>query len=51
LIIFIAPKIIGGCDALTFYEGKGIKNMKAALVLKDITQRKIDNDLVIEGYI
>jgi len=51
MIIFIAPKIIGGCDALTFYEGKGSRNIKDALLLKNTVYKNLGNDLAIEGYI
>lgn len=51
IIIFIAPKIIGGKDAPTFFEGKGIRRLKDSLLVKDVKYKKLGSDLVVEGYI
>jgi len=51
VITFIAPKIIGGSDAKTPVEGKGFKYMKDAVLLKDITTKFFDEDIMISGYI
>ncbi|MBE5959597.1 MAG: bifunctional diaminohydroxyphosphoribosylaminopyrimidine deaminase/5-amino-6-(5-phosphoribosylamino)uracil reductase RibD [Lachnospiraceae bacterium] len=48
--IFIAPKLVGGKDAKSPVEGEGIKLMKDAAVLQDITIDKIENDILITGY-
>lgn len=48
---FIAPKIIGGHSALTPVAGQGIKNMRDAIQLKNITYKQIENDLLIKGII
>ncbi len=50
VMIFIAPKIIGGKDAKTPVEGDGIQCMKDALKLKDITISRFDEDILVEGY-
>ena len=47
---FIAPKIIGGHNALTPVEGNGFENLSDAIRLKDITAEMIDNDILITGY-
>ena len=49
--IFIAPKIIGGKDAPSLVEGKGIRKLKKALLLKEIKIRKIGEDFLLEGYV
>lgn len=48
---FIAPKIIGGEDALTPVEGRGASLMKDCLTLQNISVRKIGEDVLIEGYL
>jgi len=48
---FIAPKIVGGSDAVTPVEGDGILYMKDSIRLSDISVSRFDNDILIEGYI
>ena len=49
MIIFVSPKIIGGRNAPTAVEGKGIKRVKAATKLEDIKFRRLGSELIIEG--
>ncbi|MFA5795137.1 MAG: bifunctional diaminohydroxyphosphoribosylaminopyrimidine deaminase/5-amino-6-(5-phosphoribosylamino)uracil reductase RibD [Candidatus Brocadiia bacterium] len=49
--IFIAPKIIGGRDAKTPVEGPGIKLMRQAINLKNISVKSIGPDVLIHGLI
>ncbi|MEK7375852.1 MAG: dihydrofolate reductase family protein, partial [Candidatus Margulisiibacteriota bacterium] len=51
VMFFIAPKIIGGKDALTPIEGSGIKAIKDAIRLKDVEITRFDDDIMVEGYI
>ena len=51
VISFIAPKIIGGIDAITPVEGQGIKTMDEAILLENIDIQRFDNDIMIEAYI
>ena len=49
MVIYVAPKIMGeGLDAIA---GMGTKDIGKILKLKDIQVGKIDDDLLIEGYI
>jgi len=48
---FIAPKIIGGRDAKTPVEGKGIARVNDAIQLRDVTCRRIGTDFLVEGYV
>ena len=48
-LFFIAPKIIGGKNAITSVEGAGIKMIKDAAELKNIKLRKIGPDILIEA--
>lgn len=51
VIIFIAPKIIGGKLAPSLIGGDGILDMNDAIMLHHIKIRRFDNDLMIEGYL
>lgn len=51
VMTFIAPKIIGGKDAITPVEGAGKETMKEALELSKIKLTRFDDDILIEGYI
>lgn len=48
---FIAPKIIGGREALTGVEGEGFAELDQAVELIDIETETIGNDLLIGGYV
>lgn len=51
IMFFIAPKIIGGANAKTPVEGKGIIRVEKALRIKDITATQVGCDILIEGYL
>ncbi len=51
VLFFIAPKIIGGEEALTPVEGEGIKKIKDAIKLKNISIKRFEGDILIEGYV
>ena len=51
VIFYIAPKIIGGEKSKNSIAGMGFSELEEAPSLKDISYRKIGEDLVIEGYI
>lgn len=48
---FIAPKLIGGENAKTPVEGKGIGRMKDAVVLKNVDMEYVGEDILIHGLI
>jgi diaminohydroxyphosphoribosylaminopyrimidine deaminase/5-amino-6-(5-phosphoribosylamino)uracil reductase len=50
-LFFIAPKIIGGRNAITSVEGKGISRMKRAPILEGVKYKTVGRDLLIEGYL
>ncbi|GAB3796229.1 bifunctional diaminohydroxyphosphoribosylaminopyrimidine deaminase/5-amino-6-(5-phosphoribosylamino)uracil reductase RibD [Virgibacillus kimchii] len=50
VVLYFAPKLIGGKDAPTFLEGTGIKLMKDAVELKDTNVEKIGPDFKFIGY-
>ena len=48
---FIAPKLIGGSDALSPIGGKGVELMKDAVLLADQEVTRFGEDVLITGYI
>ena len=48
---FIAPKIIGGRDAVTAVEGEGRATMDDAIVLRDMRCEAVGEDLMVEAYV
>ena len=51
VMFFVAPKIIGGKDAISSVGGCGNKNIAGAVELQDIQIKKINRDLLIEAYV
>lgn len=50
VIVFIAPKIVGGESAITAVEGPGAATMADALRLERMTVKKVGGDLLVEAY-
>lgn len=46
---FYAPKIIGGSEAPSVVMGKGARNLKDAIALKDVSVRRFGEDTLVEG--
>ncbi|RBW71008.1 bifunctional diaminohydroxyphosphoribosylaminopyrimidine deaminase/5-amino-6-(5-phosphoribosylamino)uracil reductase RibD [Bacillus taeanensis] len=51
VIFFIAPKLVGGRNALTPVSGKGILEMNDALQLQNASIKQVGEDFCIEGYL
>lgn len=51
VVAFVAPKIVGGAQALSPVEGEGIEWMSEALTLRDVQFQQVGEDLRIEGYV
>lgn len=51
VMFFIAPKIVGGRDAVTPVEGQGIALMDDAIALDDVQVRLVGEDILVEGYV
>ncbi len=47
---FIAPKILGGKNALTPVEGAGFEKLLDAVILTNLQAEKIGDDILISGY-
>ena len=50
-IFYIAPKILGGENSKSCIAGIGFSKLDDAVNLKNLSYRKIGEDLVVEGYI
>ena len=48
---YIAPKIIGGYDAKTPIGGRGVDSLKDIFDICKMSIKRIDEDVLIEGYI
>ena len=51
VLFFIAPKIVGGRDAITAVEGEGVLRMADALLLERMRSRPVGEDILIEAYV
>lgn len=51
LLFFIAPKIIGGRDAVTSVEGEGLARIKDAVMLKTMKIKRFGEDILIESEV
>ena len=51
VMFFVAPKIIGGRDAITAVEGEGVARMKDARPLERMRARAVGEDILIEAYV
>jgi diaminohydroxyphosphoribosylaminopyrimidine deaminase/5-amino-6-(5-phosphoribosylamino)uracil reductase len=50
IILALSPKMIGGKQAPTFFQGNGVDFIKEAFPLKKIRSFRIDDDIIVEGY-
>jgi diaminohydroxyphosphoribosylaminopyrimidine deaminase/5-amino-6-(5-phosphoribosylamino)uracil reductase len=50
IMVFIAPKIIGGVDSISSVGGESPAFLMNAIIMKDLSARKIGEDILIEGY-
>jgi diaminohydroxyphosphoribosylaminopyrimidine deaminase / 5-amino-6-(5-phosphoribosylamino)uracil reductase len=51
VLFFVAPKIVGGREAITAVEGEGIAVMDNAIRLDRMTAKTVGPDLLIEAYV
>ncbi|MBL7081424.1 MAG: bifunctional diaminohydroxyphosphoribosylaminopyrimidine deaminase/5-amino-6-(5-phosphoribosylamino)uracil reductase RibD [Candidatus Omnitrophica bacterium] len=51
ILFFISPKIIGGEKAISSVMGKGRRFVDQAYKLKDMKLKRIDSELLVEGYV
>jgi diaminohydroxyphosphoribosylaminopyrimidine deaminase/5-amino-6-(5-phosphoribosylamino)uracil reductase len=51
VMFFVAPKIVGGRDAVTAVEGEGVEKLADAIRLERMTARPVGEDILIEAYV
>ena len=51
VLAFVAPKILGGANALTAVAGAGFEKLSDAVSLKDLTTERFGDDILISGYV
>ena len=51
LLVFVAPKIIGGAEARTAVGGAGVAAVEGAWQVRDMRCRRLGDDFMIEGYL
>ncbi|HIJ64469.1 MAG TPA: bifunctional diaminohydroxyphosphoribosylaminopyrimidine deaminase/5-amino-6-(5-phosphoribosylamino)uracil reductase RibD [Candidatus Hydrogenedentes bacterium] len=51
VLFFIAPKILGGRDAVTAVEGDGANRIEDAVLLERMRARPVGEDILIEAYV
>lgn len=51
VLVYIAPKIIGGVNSKTPVGGNGIEQLKDAFKIKDLNISMVSEDVLIQGYI
>ena len=51
VMIFIAPKIIGGRDSVPAVGGKQFRELENAYQLEQVSIKRIAEDILVEGYI
>lgn len=51
VLVYIAPKIIGGTKSKTPVGGSGISNLKDAFKVRDLSISSIGKDILLQGYI
>ena len=50
LMLFMAPKIIGGSESIACFHGEGTEHLTDAVSVTDMTVTPIGDDFLIEGY-
>ncbi len=51
VLMFVAPKIVGGVQAKTAFEGEGVSSINEAYSIRDCEIKKFGHDILIEGYL
>ncbi len=51
VLFFVAPKIVGGRDAITAVEGEGVARMADAIPLEHMRATPVGEDILIEAYV
>jgi len=50
ILLFMAPKIIGGSASIACFHGEGTEHLAEAITITDMTVTPVGDDFLIEGY-
>jgi diaminohydroxyphosphoribosylaminopyrimidine deaminase/5-amino-6-(5-phosphoribosylamino)uracil reductase len=51
LLVFVAPKLVGGDDAPPLFAGPGVRSMEDALQLSAVEVERVGEDILISAYV
>ena len=51
VVAFVAPRLVGGGDAVTAVAGRGVPHIASGLELASVHWRRLDTDLVLEATV
>ncbi len=51
VMVFVAPKIVGGSDGFGIFSGAGVRQLADALSLNDVRSSRFEDDILIEGEV
>ena len=51
VVLFYAPKLLGGQDAVPLFGGLGLRSLRDALPVRITELRRIGDDFLVEGYL
>jgi len=51
VVFFVAPLLVGGRDAVPVLGGTGVARMAEAMRLKDVTYRRLGDEMMVVGYV
>ena len=51
LVLFMAPKLLGGAQSPSFFAGQGVKNLESAVKLRNMGVELCGVDVMIQGYL
>ena len=51
LVLFVAPKLIGGDDAPSLFAGPGLRSLADAVEISSLETSRVGEDLLLTGYI
>ncbi len=51
IVYFIAPRLLRGSDGKPVFEGKGVERLADAPVLQNLTVKRCDADILVQGYL
>ena len=51
VLFFIAPKLIGGAGSPVAVGGMGAKRLDDARWVRDVSVRRLGDDILVEGYL